>query len=98
MEDRAPSRTFAKFADVRRERRGRDGNERTVTQHRLHIFGNLHFDLVESLLVPELLRATFVFVEEDEGFDLGENRPEESSDLEIDQAAPDHPNAADLAA
>src|SRR5436190_6002711 len=97
MEDRAASRAFAKFAEVRRERRGGDGNERGVTQHRLNIFGNLYPDLVENLLVRELLRASFVFVKEDKGFSLGEHSQEESSDLEIDQAAPYHPNAADFA-
>src|SRR6266704_3315729 len=97
MEDRAPSRAFAKFADVRRQRRGGDGNERAVTQHGLDFFGNLYPDPVENLLVLELLRASFVFVKEDEGFRLGEHGQEESSDLEIDQAAPYHPDAADFA-
>src|SRR3989442_5289659 len=97
MEDRAPLRAFAKFADVRCQRRGGDGNERAVTQHGLDIFGNLYPDRVENLLVRELLRATFVFVKEEKSFSLGEHGPEESSDLEIDQAAPYHPNAADFA-
>src|SRR5258707_15172961 len=98
MEDRAPSRAFANFADVRRERCGGDGNERAVMQHGLNIFGNLYPDPVENLLVLELLRASFVFVKEDEGVRLGEHGPEESSYLEIDQAAPDHPDAACFAA
>src|SRR5213594_282368 len=97
MEDRAPPRAFAKFADVRLQRRGGDGNERAVTQHGLNIFGNLYPDPVEKLLVRELLRASFVFVKEHEGFSLGEHGEEESSNLEIDQAAPYHPNAADFA-
>src|SRR5438874_6589068 len=33
MQDHAPSRAFAKFADVGRDRRGSNGNERGVTQH-----------------------------------------------------------------
>src|SRR2546425_13348986 len=98
MEDRAPSRAFAKFADVRRQRRGGDGNERAVTQHGLNIFDNLEPDPIESLLIRELLRASFVFVKDDEGFSLGEHGQEESRDLEIDRPAPYHPNADDFAA
>src|SRR5438270_10536257 len=92
MEDRALSRAFAKFADVRRQCRGGDGNERAVTHHGLNIFGNLYPDVVENLLVRELLRAGFVFVKEHEGLSPGEHGQEESSDLEIDQAAPYHPD------
>src|SRR5688572_27957936 len=97
MEDRAAGRAFAKFADVRRQRRGGDGNERAVTQHCLRIFGNLYPDPVENLLVGELLDASVVFVKEHEGFGPGEHGQEEASDLEIDQAAPYDPNAADFA-
>src|SRR5262245_36411324 len=98
MEDRAASSAFAKFADVRRQRRGGDRNQRAVAQHRFNIFGNLYLDLVENLLVRELLRACLVLVKEKEGCNLGEHGQEESSDLEIDQAAPDHPHATDFAA
>src|SRR5882724_4998946 len=98
MENRATPTTFAKIADVRRQRRGGDGNERAVTQHSLDVFGNLYPDPVENLLVRELLHPNFVFVKEHEAFSLGEHREEESSDLEVDQPAPYHPNATDFAA
>ena len=86
MEDRAPSRAFAKFAEVWRERGGGDRDKRGVTQHGLDICGSLYPDLVESplTLVLELLRASFIFVKKDEGFHLREHGQEESSDLEID--------------
>src|SRR5439155_994801 len=62
MQDHAPSRAVAKFADVGRDRRGGNGNERGVTQRRPNIIGNLYLDLVEAppTLVLELLRAGFI--------------------------------------
>src|SRR5687767_3449198 len=97
MEDRTPPRAFAKVADVRLQRRGGDGNERAVPQHGLNIFGNLYADPVENLLARELLHTRFVLVKQHKAFSRGEDGQKESSDLKIDQAAPDHPNAADFA-
>src|SRR5947208_579315 len=73
MEDRAPSRAFAKFAEVWRERGGGDRDKRGVTQHGLDICGNLYPDLVESplTLVLELLRASFIFVKRTKVSTLG---------------------------
>src|SRR5947207_3162304 len=98
MQDHTASRAFAKLIDVRRERRGGDGNQGRVAQHSLEIFGNLNLDPGEDLLARELLRASFVLVKQNESFSLGEQREEESGDLEIDQPAPDHSNAAGFAA
>src|SRR5215831_5179523 len=100
MEDRAPPRAFAKFAEVWRDRCGGDRDERGVAQHGLGICGNLYADLVEGPLafVLELLRASFIFVKDSEGFHVREHGQEESNDLEIDQAAPNDPDAADFVA
>src|SRR5205085_9947885 len=100
MEDRASLTAFVKPADVRSERGSSDGNELGVTQHAVNIFGNLYIDRVENplTLVLELFGASFIFVENDEGFRFWEHGQEESGNLEIDQAAPYHPNAADFVA
>src|SRR5438874_12640520 len=100
MEDRASLTAFVKPADVRSERGSSDRNQRGVTQHGVNIFGNLYVDPVENplTLVLELFGASFIFVENDEGFRFWEHGQEESSNLEIDQAAPYDANATDFLA
>src|SRR6266508_1359142 len=98
MEDRAAWRDFREILDIRCTRCGRERDERRASQHHLQLFGNLHFEYAKRLLTlaPKLLRPSDIQIINDEMFDLGKYRQQESGDFEIDQPAPDQPHTIHL--